>query len=189
MPEFTRDWLSHDIPIWQQVFASCLGNELQCLEIGCFEGKSTTWLLDNVLTNEKSKITCVDPFESDEELKDVDFKEIKNRFLHNVEKYGDKVELRTAPSVDALRDLIEERRGFDIIYVDGSHLTSDVLTDAVLSHLVLRQAGILIFDDYMWHGLAKFPMTPKAAIDAFMDCFCNEYEVLHIGYQVILKKK
>lgn len=39
---------------------------------------------------------------------------------------------------------------FDFIYVDGLHLSQDVLYDALLSFDLLKVGGILIFDDYLW---------------------------------------
>ncbi len=57
---FSEDWfsdigISHVLP---------LGNkeEFHILEIGSYEGKSTTWFLDNLLLSKDSTITCVDPW-------------------------------------------------------------------------------------------------------------------------------
>ena len=35
---------------------------LSFLEVGTLEGRTTVWLLDNILTDSKSRIHCVDPF-------------------------------------------------------------------------------------------------------------------------------
>lgn len=37
---------------------------------------------------------------------------------------------------------------YDILYVDGSHLAADVLTDAILGWGLVKVGGIIIFDDY-----------------------------------------
>ena len=66
--------------------------------------------------------------------------------------------------------------------------SSNTIIDSVQAHLLLNPGGTLIFDDYLWRGLLKIPETPKSAIDAFLDCFSKEYEVLYIGYQVIIRK-
>jgi hypothetical protein len=39
---------------------------------------------------------------------------------------------------------------FDFIYIDGSHLRGDVLTDAVLSWQLLGRGGVMVLDDYEW---------------------------------------
>jgi hypothetical protein len=37
---------------------------------------------------------------------------------------------------------------YDFVYIDGSHLASDVLEDAVLSWAVVQVGDMIIFDDY-----------------------------------------
>jgi hypothetical protein len=60
---------------------------------------------------------------------------------------------------------------FDFIYVDGSHQAPDVLADAFLSFRLLRENGVIAFDDYLWQealpdGIDSI-RCPKLAIDAF----------------------
>lgn len=185
--KFTNEWFLQNIPSWDKIFTPFKGQEkLEAIEIGCFEGQATCWLLNNVLTHPESHITCVDPFHSTGELDHMNFLDVKNTFLENTKEFGDKVTLVQEESWFYLKRRMETA---DIIYVDGSHLTKDVFMDGALCHILLKAKGIIIFDDYLWHGLEIFPMTPKVAIDAFMNCFCTEYIVLHIGYQVILQKK
>ncbi len=91
-----------------------------------------------------------------------------------------------------LRALTQDR--YDIIYIDGSHATKDVLEDAVLSWRLLKNGGILIFDDYRWVGLGsqcEFDASsdyPKAAIDSFATCYQGDFEVIHSSNQLILRK-
>lgn len=186
MKEFSTDWFVQNIPIWEKILTPLIGKPIDALEIGCFEGRSTCWLLDNILTNSDSTITCIDSFSSDEELKDTDWQVVKKRFLHNIQEYSEKVTFYHEESKVFLKRC---SRRFDFIYIDGSHLASDVLIDAVLSHLLLKSEGIIIFDDYLWKGLENNPNIPKPAIDAFLECFAKEYKILSIGYQVALQKK
>lgn len=184
---YTQDWFTHNIPIWQQFLLRLTGQPLKALEIGSYEGRSTVWLLENILTHPDSKIICVDPYKeySDLENNNIDWQQIKERFIENVSPYKEKVELWEIESSELGK---ADYNQFDIIYVDGDHSSHQTLVDGVLSHLLLKSGGIIIFDDYLWGGLFKAPNTPKGAIDAFMDCLCDKYQVLHIGYQVILKK-
>lgn len=46
---FTVDWFSRHLPVWNEVLMPLRGRPLRALEIGCFEGAATTWLIDNVL--------------------------------------------------------------------------------------------------------------------------------------------
>ncbi len=185
--EYTTDWFLNNIPLWEKTLFPLAGKPLRVLEIGCFEGRATVWLLQNILTHPDSQITCIDPFTSDQELHEIDFRKVQERFLRNTIEWKEKVDLHIGRSAEILPILPSD--SYDLIYVDGSHLAKDALIDGVLSHLLLKEKGIIIFDDYLWNTLVKFPLVPKGAIDAFMECFALEYDVLYLGHQVILQKK
>jgi predicted O-methyltransferase YrrM len=89
-------------------------------------------------------------------------------------------------SQEALRQL--PLNHYDFIYVDGSHVVSDVLEDAVLAFRLLKSGGIMIFDDYEWDWFNDEYLVPKMAIDAFLRIYARKCELLHKGYQVILRK-
>src|SRR5690606_5590508 len=77
---------------------------------------------------------------------------------------------------------------FDVIYIDGSHLAKDVISDLVLSHPLLKKGGILICDDYDWE-IYKDPLKkPKTSIDFFIKVFAGEYTILYKQQQMFLKK-
>lgn len=187
MSTFTQDWHSHNIPVWEQVLAELKNKPIKVLEIGVFEGRATVWLLQNILTHPDARIICVDPFQAYSEMEDLDWDVIKQRFLNNIRPWKEQIVLITEESSKYLRGGTPNQ--FDLIYVDGAHTSSQALIDGVLSHLLLKSGGIIIFDDYMWAKLTKAPNVPKAAIDAFMDCFAEEYDWLSTGYQVFLKKR
>jgi predicted O-methyltransferase YrrM len=77
----------------------------------------------------------------------------------------------------------------DYVYIDGSHLAIDVLSDAVLSWSLLKDGGILVFDDYGWGDhTTDEKQKPKLAIDAFLSAYREHYQVLEAGWQVYMKK-
>lgn len=187
-PEFTHDWFSRHIGIWTPLLTPLKGNILKMIEIGCYEGAATTWLLENVLCHPQSTITCVDTFDGGTDLREdgIDWVAVKEHFLKNTAPYKDKITLVCKDSTGYLKTRMEMA---DIIYIDGSHASFQCLIDAVQSHLLLRPGGILIFDDYLWRGGAYNIGVPKNAIDAFWSAFSPHYELLSIGYQLILRKK
>jgi hypothetical protein len=140
-------------------------------------------VLDNVLTHPSSRLTGIDI-------------ELPTKLLANVKASGqaDRIELIEGPSQTELRRL--PLRSFDLIYIDGSHTADDVLSDAVLAWGTLKHDGVLIFDDYNWDGVpltggARLPhaLLPRLAIDAFLEAFRYELEVLLKQYQVIVRKR
>lgn len=185
--EFTQDWFSQHIPHLTQLFAPLAGRDgVEMLEIGCFEGRSTVWFLDNVLTGNGASITVIDTFQGSEEnaplgiTRDV----LLPRFLRNVEAYRDRVTVLDGESGVLLRRMPREQR-FDAVYVDGSHQTPDVLEDTVLSWPLLRTGGLMVFDDYTWRLMES---RPGPAIDAFLELYTGHYDLLYKQHQVAVRK-
>jgi hypothetical protein len=53
--------------------------------------------------------------------------------------------------------------------IDGCHWTANVLEDAVLAFPLLKPAGIMAFDDYLWDDPeCNQEGRPKEAVDAFL---------------------
>ncbi|GLC42910.1 hypothetical protein PLESTB_001813600 [Pleodorina starrii] len=78
---------------------------------------------------------------------------------------------------------------FDLVYVDGSHMRADVLTDAVMAWQLLKVGGVLVFDDYLWDQYADNPVChPAEAVDAFLRVFAHQLHVLSRGYQIMLER-
>jgi SAM-dependent methyltransferase len=184
--DFTVNWFTWNIPVWETVLAPFQGKpNVRYLEVGLYEGRSAVWMLEHVLTHPTARLTGVDVFDGPH----------KDRCFANIERTGApaKATLITGYSQLVLRGL--PLNSFDIIYVDGSHAKNDVLEDAVLSWRLLREGGILIFDDYRWagsfvSGTSDSPTDfPKAAIDPFVQCFEKQFDVIHNSYQLILRKK
>jgi predicted O-methyltransferase YrrM len=186
---FTVDWFSSNIPIWTHYLKEFKNKpNLHFLEIGSFQGKSTIWLLENILTDKTSSITCVDTFEGSIEHLMYFENHIKNLFdifSHNISKFKNKVNIIKDKSQTALKTINEQ---YDFIYIDGDHKASSVIEDAVLSFPLLKKGGIMIFDDYLWFQMKKHIDNPKPAIDAFLEIYADKITILYKGYQVIVEK-
>lgn len=201
-PTFSTDWFTPNIPIWEEHLAAFNGKpNLRFLEIGSFEGRSACWLLQNILTHPTSSLTCIDIFERDLSLEqraaDAGLippislppeAPIEQRFDANIHAMGadGRVRKLKGKSRELLRTL--PLSSFDCIYIDGSHVAMDVLTDAILCWGLLRNDGLLIFDDYQLAMFADARDNPQTAIDAFLSVFRNAYRLLHLSWQCILRK-
>lgn len=76
-----------------------------------------------------------------------------------------------------------------MVYIDASHIASDVLEDTLLVWGLMQQNGVIIFDDYGFSfGSGVDENPPKVAIDAFLKIFEKKLKIIHHGYQVILEK-
>lgn len=192
---FTQDWFTHNIGNWETILGHFKGKpNLHFLEIGTFEGRATTWLIENILTGKGSDIVSMDTFEGSEEHNDgtapVDFTEVMVRAKENLQTYIDsrKCYLMKGRSDEILIGL--HGITFDFIYIDGDHTARGVLVDTVYSIRLLNKGGIIIFDDYEWNAYPDKPHhNPKMAIDAILDIYQDELEVIHKGYQIAVRKK
>lgn len=185
--EFSQDWFSHHIPSFERILASYRPTRL--MEIGCYEGRSTTYLIGRCAEFGPLQLHSVDTWQGSADLSAEKMAGVERRFDANVAKArsraGTEVAFRKIrePSATALAGLIAERAApFDLIYVDGSHTAPDTLTDAVLAFQLLRVGGVMIFDDYLWSmepQHAADPLnTPKFAIDTFTTAFARKVRVL-----------
>jgi len=189
--KFTQDWFSNNINNFNAV-----KNELKkvehILEIGCFEGRATCWMLENMLTDDGA-IHVIDTFKGGEEHESLDLSSLKDTFNDNVEevrKETQSVHVHQDLSYVGLAELINNgySEDFDFIYIDGSHTTPDVLTDACMAFGLLRKEGIMLFDDYLWSGIPDLLHRPKTAIDLFTLAFANQCTVRMVGHQLAIQK-
>jgi len=184
---FSQDWFSNHIPTWEYVLERLRPRRL--LEIGCYEGRATTFLIARCTEFGPLHLTCVDTWSGSVDLPQHAMAGVEARFDLNVDlamgRAAAAVTLSKmkAPSAKALAGLLAaDVKPFDFIYVDGSHTAPDVLIDALLAFRLLRIGGILVFDDYLWtmepHISADVLNMPKPAIDAFAMIFTRKVRML-----------
>lgn len=188
---FTQDWIHNKdiIPHWITHLSEFKGKPIQMLEVGCFEGRSTLWFMEHILTDLLAKMTVVDTFEGDEQQYDMGIRvnNLEKEFKDNLKDHIHKIYVCRGYSQQVLKRLNKE---YDIIYIDGSHYQTDVLQDAVLAFELLNNGGVMIFDDYAmeYTDVKSTVYKPKVALDAFLTVYGNHLKVLHKGWQLIIKK-
>lgn len=192
---FTADWFSNGLINFEYVKSQVEALPTSILEIGCHEGRSTCWMLENLLA-ENGTITCVDPF-ANEPLSAFrnehppENRIIEQIFCHNtglVKAPTQTIRLMPTLSFYALAELIVQQQQFDFIYIDGSHSADEVLADAVMAFGLLKKNGYMIFDDYLWKDAVESLDRPKMSIDAFVNMFQKHIDIKMINYQYIIQK-
>jgi predicted O-methyltransferase YrrM len=187
---FTEDWTSWHFTVWVKLLGSLRFGQISALEIGSWEGRSALFFL-NYLPG--CRLVCIDTFTGGEEHQNdpkwvAALAGLEQRFDNNLAAFKSRVEKIKATSHLALAALGVSRRRFDLAYIDGSHLATDVYSDAMLTWPILNRKAILIFDDYEWVDAPEEHKRPKPGIDAFLWHVINEYVILYRGYQLILQK-
>ena len=173
---FSSDWITGKVKRWEQLIPRDIK---QILEIGNFEGRSTIWFAQHC---PQATITSVDPSNIG----------AKETLISNIDQCPNKgrINLIFQDSRKFLPTL--PRNSMDFIYVDGSHKAEDVLLDGLNSWLLLKEDGILLFDDYEWEGNDMYGSPgfsgklPKIGIDAFLSF--QDCKIIHKGYQLAVQK-
>lgn len=157
--EFTTEWFRTHEPHWERLLKPWAAKRppLRILEVGSFEGRSSCWLLDNLMSDRRAQLTCIDPWPARSSVREFteDMEAAYKRFRHNIAASGkaDQVEVIREHSAAALRTLPDA--SFDLIYLDGDHGADAVAEDTRQAYRLLRDGGLLLWDDYYWADAVK----------------------------------
>lgn len=198
MKNYTKDWNKEFIRNTENIPKLDL-----CLEIGCFEGLTSNYIIENILS-EVGKLICVDPLTDlyyNDNLREDDinkntnefvfFKNQYERFLNNTKEHIEvsKLILYRDLSSNVYPQLITNYENqIDFIYIDGDHRASSVYHDAINCFRLCKKNGYILFDDYIWGDINDNEYT-KFGIDKFLEEYKSQIEILKVGYQVLLKVK
>lgn len=185
--EFTTDWFTRHKKLWDSLIEQVKPKRI--LEIGSFEGRATSYMIEKCGAWHPTEIFCVDLWEGNYQHSDVindDFKEVKRRFDKNIKiaqsrtQYDVTVLEFIADSVLGCSQIASQNiRDFDLVYVDGSHIASNVFYDAAIAFQLCRVGGAIIFDDYREDKYLPY-LFPKMAIDAWYKV--HENKVKHVEF-------
>jgi len=159
--------------------------EHKILEIGCFEGLSSVFFADNFLDDEKSSLTCVDPFLT---INDNDH----GQYLENNEemnfdfnisscKNAGKITIHKTTSDNFFEN---NNQTYNFIYIDGSHIPDFIKRDMENSFNILEKNGIMWMDDYGGGDGIQI----KNTMNHFLEKYKGHYELIHMGYQLAVRK-
>jgi hypothetical protein len=184
---FAHDWFSPKLPFWLYTFKKLAfaDQALNILEIGSWEGMSSCFLL-RTLPN--ARLTVVDTWQGgDEHAGLISLPPVEANFDFNTAPYRDRLTKMKGSSASYFATLPPKPQ-FDLVHVDGSHDSNDVIVDAVQGFARLKVGGIMIFDDYFWWEHEDLQISPAPAINAFLRMKAGKYAFVLVYYQIILKK-
>lgn len=147
------------------------------LELGCFNGTASAWLLQNILTHDDATLLCVDSLEGIPSLPEMKGQVLRQAFDDNTRMWREKVQLWAQRTVPALAEMIAFKHQYDFCYIDASHVAHDVLFDACCVFRLLKPGGVIIFDDYALEWpLAELPC--RIGVDAFVNAHRTKIKIL-----------
>ena len=190
--------IKYQFNTWTTIFKKYIkkSQDIHILELGCYKGVSTVYFLTNIIKDEPTNfIDCVDTWEGSVEytnytnqIYDIFYKTISS--MDNFKQVGIH-KMRTDKYLISYNNKIIKKyplKLYDIIFIDASHDTRDVIGDLILSWKILNVGGLIVCDDYMWNKQPEDYERPKLAIDSFLYMFRDNLEVISKKYQLIFRK-
>ncbi len=188
--KFTKTWFDGAIVPWTVTFSRVFTREdpVRILEIGSWEGRSTLFFLTYF---PQGCLTAVDTWAGGDEplYTALPLESLEARFDHNTAECADRLIKRKGSSQHVLPQLLEEKQQYDIIYVDASHFADDVLADGLAAWRLLKQGGVLIFDDLTWDYYPRVRDNPAWPINVLLKYHAGKYRILSVTTQLILQKR
>lgn len=139
--KFSSDWFNNIEDSWNKDWHNqgC-PTDLKCLEVGCFEGQASVWILKN-LVGKNGSFYAIDFFNHEEV------------FDHNVlclkkEKIVKKLKGDAVIEMSAL--LKDHESTFDFIYIDASKIASENAFALLIAERLLKVGGKVVVDDFLW---------------------------------------
>lgn len=157
------------------------------IEIGIFEGNTLFPFADEFCKFKPNiRIYGIDPHFGSIDM-DESGDEVNKNFMHNLNICPNKenITFLRKKSFDGLIDLLQNNVRADLIFIDGDHRASTVIEDLVLSWKCLKIGGVILCDDVIgWkyenekENLCAAHMSPKVAVDSFIQCNWNKLELI-----------
>ena len=164
---FDQDNFSYRIPIIEPHLQHLINQaSTNILEIGNYQGMSSCWLLDKILTHPHAKLTCVD-------------REFDHKIQENLikSKAKDRVTLLEGDIHKHLGSLVPH--SFDLAKLQDRRKQWEYVnqTTAMVWKLI-KVGGIIIFNDYGWRRSNMPELNPKKGIDNFLNSIPGQWETI-----------
>jgi len=167
---FTHDVFSHRIELWTEYLKPFTAQpNTKILEVGFYQGMSACWLVDNILTEDTDRLTCID-------------KHYHPKFAENITKTGaeSKVDLLKGDVRELMSDCMEN--SFDVINLQDRNKTIDIVAKTTeLAWKLLKPQGIIIFNYYGWRSPQDESENPKVAIDRWLNSIKGQWQHVHLA--------
>lgn len=184
--QFTNKWFLNNLEIFSYFLPKDKNKKFNYLEIGCFEGLSSYYVLSEYEFVNAFLVDLWGAPNPNSQILSNNFDSIEEHFDQNLSKF--KFTKIKDDSVISMRKLLRENKIFDFIYIDGSHNGEDILSDAIEAFKILKVNGLIFFDDFLQHDNDRI-LQSYVGIEKFLSLYSDNLKIEYFQNNLIVRKK
>ena len=182
---FSNQWFLNNFEIFNYFLPENKNEKFNYLEVGCFEGLSSFYVLSQFKFVNAYFVDIWDEPNKNSKSLTGDFNKVEKLFDENLSKFNfTKIK---DDSVISMRKLLRKNMNFDFIYIDGSHNGEDILSDAIEAFKILKKGGLIFFDDFLQYELNR-KIQSYVGIEKFLELYSNDLQIVFFQNNLVVKK-
>ena len=182
---FSNKWFLNNFDIFSFFLPQDKNSKFDYLEVGCFEGLSSFFVLSEYKAVNATLLDIWDMPNPNSITLSYNFNSIENAFDDNLSRFNfTKIK---DDSVVAMRALFKQNKSFDFIYIDGSHNGEDILSDAIEGFKILKKEGIIFFDDFLQYDKNRI-LQSYEGIEKFLNLYSDYLKIEYFQNNLVVRK-
>ena len=183
---FSNKWFLNNFDIFNFFLPKDKNSKFDYLEVGCFEGLSSFFVLSEYKAVNAILLDIWDMPNPNSKTLSHNFNSIEKAFDNNLSGFNfTKIK---DDSVVAMRKLFKQNKSFDFIYIDGSHNGEDILSDSIEAFKILKKEGLIFFDDFLQHDKNR-ALQSYEGIEKFLTLYSNYLKIEYFQNNLVVRKK
>ena len=183
---FSNKWFLNNFDIFSFFLPQDKNSKFVYLEVGCFEGLSSFFVLSEYKAVDATLLDIWDMPNPNSKTLSHNFNSIEDTFDNNLSRFNfTKIK---DDSVVAMRKLFKQNKSFDFIYIDGSHNGEDILSDAIEAFKILKKEGLIFFDDFLQHDKNR-ALQSYEGIEKFLTLYSSYLKIEYFQNNLVVRKK
>ena len=183
---FSNKWFLNNFDIFNFFLPKDKNSKFDYLEVGCFEGLSSFFVLSEYKAVNAILLDIWDMPNPNSKTLSHNFNSIEKAFDNNLSGFNfTKIK---DDSVVAMRKLFKQNKSFDFIYIDGSHNGEDILSDAIEAFKILKKEGLIFFDDFLQYDKNR-ALQSYDGIEKFLNLYSNYLKIEYFQNNLVVRKK
>ena len=184
--QITNKLFLNNFEIFNYSLSKNKSKKFNYLEIGCFEGLSSYYILSEYEFVNAFLLDLWGVPNPNNQILSNNFDSIEEHFDQNLFKF--KFTKINNDPVISMRKLLRENKIFDLIYIDGSQNREYILSDAIEAFKILKKKGLIFFDDFLQYDKNR-ALQSYEGIKNFLTLYSNYLTIEYFQNNLVVRKK